>query len=686
MINNSENMVAGTALETLRTRFKFVARGWAVAGLVGIAPLVGMMILWFSFTSSMTHSLISNRYEPANPPHAWHVTNADGRSSLVQIEREVNGETVITKSLTRDEYDEAIAPFISQNYWFSPHWFFNLLLSLGLALVYPLSKRVHRRFFVIGQENTSNKRIKGALDLVSPRDLDSMVRADGGGDWTLFGIAFPKNGFKFGTGVSGMQRSGKSVGFHDFIKQAVRKKMRLVIHDPQCEFFDANFRPGIDVFFNPSMVGSIPWSIFLELLTEADARELATGAIPEKENQGANAFFDDAARSLLSALILSLAKRGVTDTSELARAFFNSTHDEMCEFVKGSNAAFLVSENAKGMTDSIKASAGIYLNGILAIESGTWTIRDFLKKPEGNIYILGDDVELSPVKRMFVMAIASAIAKAGVKTHEPKYMFLIDEYQLLGDVKVDRMLAALAKYGVAVVVGMQSESQLISVMGEARASATLGLFGNYLQLKINSEEAQKRAQGRFGYQLQEVVSTSQQLSVTEARDSIGISKGQQDRPVVMATEFGMLAPLTGFLKLTGEARAYPAAKINYQNWLDKDSHGVSYVDYLQKVVAERPVADPRFEIIRANSEDYKRNLQIDLLAQSIAKLENRLEGLTQQKAKDRISEQITKKTEQLEKLLAGEEVEITADDELTVDLETGEILKSKEKQSEWGGF
>jgi len=279
MINTSQNMVAGTALETLRTRFKFVARGWAVAGLVGIAPLVGMMILWFLATSSMTHSLISNKYESNNPPHTWHVTNPDGRSSLVQIEREVNGEKVITKNLTRDEYEEAIAPFVSQNYWISPHWLFNFFLCLGLTFVYPISKKVHRKFFEIGQENTSNKRIKGAEDLVSPKQLDAMVREDGGGDWTLFGVAFPKNGFKFGTAVSGAQRTGKSVGFHDFIKQAIRKNLRLIIHDPQGEFFMANFRPGIDVFFNPAMQGSVPWSLFLELMTESDAREQAQACI-----------------------------------------------------------------------------------------------------------------------------------------------------------------------------------------------------------------------------------------------------------------------------------------------------------------------------------------------------------------------------------------------------------------------
>jgi len=684
MINTSQNMVAGTALETLRTRFKFVARGWAVAGLVGIAPLVGMMILWFLATSSMTHSLISNRYESNSPPHAWHVTNPDGRSSLVQIEHEINGEKVITKNLTRDEYEEAIAPFVSQNYWISPQWLFNFLLCLGLAFVYPISKKVHRRFFEIGQENTSNKRIKGEFDLITGQELDAMVRQDGGGDFTFFSIAFPKHGFRKGTAVCGMAGSGKSLGFNDFIKQVSRKQnIRLFINDPSGEFYTSNFRPGIDVMFNPAMEGSVPWSIFLELLTESDARELALGAIPEKDS-GPNSFFDDAARSLLSALILSLAKRGVTDTSELARQFFNCSEEEMMLHVAGTAAADLVGGSASSMAQSVKASASIYLNGVLAIASGTWTIREFLQRPLGNIYVIGNDRDLYPLKRMFFMSIASAIEKMGVITTETKYLMLLDEYPMLGDIKIDEMMNQQRKYGLGVVCGMQHPGQMIMAMGETRSSITMGAFKNYLQLQT-AGEATKSAEERFGVQYVEVVSQSQQLSVTEARDSIGISKGAQMMPLVMASEINQLTPNTGYLQLAGETRPYPTAKINYFNWLDKDAKGVSYADYLQTVVAERPKADPRFSIIRANPKDLKRTLAADLLAQSIAKLENRLEGLTQKSAKQKVAEQIANKTAQLEKLLAGEDVEIT-EDELVIDLETGENFKGDEKQPEWGGF
>jgi len=676
------NMIAGTALETMRTKGKFIARGWMYAGAAGLTPLVLLTFIWLILVSPMTFSVVSNHYVSSDAPITWRVKDSAGKPHRIQVQ-DVNGAT--QTKLTSDEYSEAISSFVSENYWINPVWTINAILFLALGLFWPITSRAHKLFFALGQKTITNKRLKGALDVVTAAELDKQVREDGGGDWTICDVAFPNNAFKYGTGISGQQRSGKSLVMHDLIKQASSKNVRLFIHDPQAEFYEANFRPGIDCFFNPAMVGSIPWSIFLELLTENDARELAQAAIPVTANAGANAFFDDAARSLLSALIISLAKRGVTDSSELARAFFSATHEELVEYVKGTNAAFLVSDNAKGMTDSIKASAGIYLNGILSIEPGTWTLRDFLAQPEGNLYILGDDSELSPVKRMLVMALTATISKAGIKTHEPKYLFLLDEYQLLGDCKVDKMLSALAKFGVAVVVGMQNESQLANVMGESRAAATLSLFGNYLQLKINGKDAQDKASGRFGMQLQEVVSTSQQLSVTEARDSIGISKAQQDKPIIMGTEFGMLPPLTGYLKLSGDARTYPAAKVDYMSWLKKDSEGHSFADELQFQVAELPAADSRFDIVRQVGDDYKRNLAINILGQQIVRLELRQSNLTQAKAIDAIKAQIFRKKEAMQELIdGGEIIESEQDDEIEIEPETLQINENKTSEPEWG--
>jgi hypothetical protein len=117
--------------------------------------------------------------------------------------------------------------------------------------------------------------------------------------------------------------------------------------------------------------------------------------------------------------------------------------------------------------------------------------------------------------------------------------------------------------------------------------------------------------------------------------------------------------------------------------LEKDAQGISYVDYLQEVVVARPMADPRFEIIRSNADDYKRNMQIDLLARSIAKLEKRLENLTQVSARDAVSRLITLKNEQLEKIIAGEDVDLSnSNDEIA--LEALDMHPQSNKNETWG--
>ena len=153
----------------------------------------------------------------------------------------------------------------------------------------------------------------------------------------------------------------------------------------------------------------------------------------------------------------------------------------------------------------------------------------------------------------------------------------------------------------------------------------------------------------------------------------------------MGTEFGMLPPLTGYLKLSGDTRTYPAAKVDYMSWLKKDSEGHSFADELQFQVAELPAADSRFDIVRQVGDDYKRNLAINILGQQIVRLELRQSNLTQAKAIEAIKAQIFRKKESMQELIdGGEIIESEQDDEIEIEPETPQINGGKTSEPEWG--
>ena len=114
------------------------------------------------------------------------------------------------------------------------------------------------------------------------------------------------------------------------------------------------------------------------------------------------------------------------------------------------------------------------------------------------------------------------------------------------------------------------------------------VLGTMLVLNQSTETAQKAAEARFGKQLQLVVGESHQLAVSDQRDAITVNTQQQERPLVMAADFGILGTAQGYLKLVGN---FPAARIDFSGWGKSGK-----VDALTKVVNELPQKDPRFLI------------------------------------------------------------------------------------------
>jgi type IV secretory pathway TraG/TraD family ATPase VirD4 len=221
------------------------------------------------------------------------------------------------------------------------------------------------------------------------------------------------------------------------------------------------------------------------------------------------------------------------------------------------------------------------------MSTGQWSCRDWLEG-EGDLYLVGNERQFGGVKRMFLNSLVEMIAERRERVPDIRYLFVLDEYPLLGDIDVDRHLAEKRKFGIGFVLGMQSEAQAESMMGKPRAQTMFNVLGTMLVLNQSTETAQKAAEARFGKQLQLVVGESHQLAVSDQRDAITVNTQQQERPLVMAADFGILGTAQGYLKLVGN---FPAARIDFSHWGKNGK-----VDALTKVVNQLPQKDPRFLI------------------------------------------------------------------------------------------
>ena len=458
-----------------------------------------------------------------------------------------------------------------------------------------------------GKGNQQSQRIRGASDFVEYKQLNRMVRASRGGAsrYTLAKVVLPAAAPMTGILALGAQGTGKSIAVHDLMTQVFAAGRKAIIYDQSGEFFKAHFRPGKDFFFNPAFVGSVPWSIFDELVYSYDTNTLATAFLPPKAGvvNGPAAFFEDAARALFSTILERMAKRGARNTNEIAKAILELPADEMDHLISKSVASSALGSESKGQRQGVISSISIYIQGIAAVHPGTWTIKDWLDEPgDSRFFLLGTDdtkAMFAPLFRLLLSVTFSQIAAKAEVVIDDRYWFFLDEVHTLGDIQLDVQLATLRKFGVCVVSGVQAESQFMTSMGKERAETVMNCFNQLLMLRTNEPNMQERIAKRLGKVEMDTVSRNQALAVTEWRDGAGLNKSEHEKWLVMPSEIGTLDDLTGFLKLAG---SLPATKVNYRDWLPKKPGGPSRLDRF-KPVNPFPPRDGRFLIIRQECDD-----------------------------------------------------------------------------------
>lgn len=454
-----------------------------------------------------------------------------------------------------------------------------------------------------GRRSQESERIGGADKVIPLDELNRRVIKAGASPYSFAGARLPKDAPMRGIIALGAQGSGKSVAIHPLMRSVRQRSGRkCIIYDQSGEFYRAHFRPGKDYFFNPALEGSVPWSIFSELNYTYDADTLAQAFLPVKSGSvaGPNAFFEDAARALFSVILLRLARLGVMHTADIAKAFLEMPEEEMTQLIAKSVASSAVGGDSKQQRQGVISSIAIYLNGIAAVQPGTWSITDFLKEDsDARLFIVGTDdtkAMFAPLYRLMLSVAFAAIASEQEMIHEDKYWFFLDEVQTLGDIKLDEQLTTLRKYGVCIVSGVQSESQVIAQLGRDRAATVLNAFNTILQLKTGEPELQERAAARLGKMEISQVNQNQQLGVSEWRDGSGLNFSERDKFVVHPGSLSGLSACQGYIRVAGD---FPVAKVDYSHWLKPSWFVLASVvsDFADK--QPNPKRDPSFIIRQA---------------------------------------------------------------------------------------
>lgn len=387
--------------------------------------------------------------------------------------------------------------------------------------------------------------------------------------------------------VVGASGSGKSTMInHALYSVLTDPTTRALVYDPKQELMP--FLYGIRGFagagqnvsssiksLHPFDQRSWAWDMAADIDDPISARQLAAILVPSEDQEGTNAFFTNAVRDLLSAVILALVEcvpnaRAWTFRDVLLSMFYPGYMDAVCSFdTTRSGSPFPLLKRVRqiylGSDADEKTRANILasINSKLAIFepvaaawdkvggplSGRISLREWIDGEEKSVLVLGNDeaarAAIDPINRaLFKRAVELVLARrertqTEREAGENQIWFFLDEVREAGKLDgLGRLLTKGRSKNACVMMGIQDVDGLKEVYGAEAANELCSQFNNIAVLRVNSPETAHWATDLFGRRLEVARNSSFGLS-SGGESGLTMNQGQseEERPFIYSESF-----------------------------------------------------------------------------------------------------------------------------------------------------
>lgn len=303
------------------------------------------------------------------------------------------------------------------------------------------------------------------------------------------------------------------------LRESMTRQDVLVIFDTKGDYYQEFYRPGDIVISNDAKAtgpdGPDYWNIFCELTQgdnlEENVIEITRTLFYDRIQRTSQPFFPNAARDLLTAILLHVSRSG-------DQAAMNNAH--LRSFLDRSPSSELRSmlqshEDLKAMTSYISDDKSPQTQGVMselhqiALEmlignfrrAGSLSVRDAIRSKGGRAlfveYDLGIGNMLTPIYRLLLdLAIKEALCR---QKSEGNVWFIIDEFRLVPNLQhVDDGVNFGRGLGAKFIIGLQNVERVFHDYGEALARSILSGFMTTVAFRVNDAATRQFIQGLFG--------------------------------------------------------------------------------------------------------------------------------------------------------------------------------------------
>lgn len=318
--------------------------------------------------------------------------------------------------------------------------------------------------------------------------------------------------------------SGKTNVFYQFVSQLKKKLSRddvMLIFDSKGDFHKKFFTAGDIVIGNSAQYrnSSEKWSIYEEIVADGrdkvsisqNSQEICKSLFAERiEKNSNNPFFPNAARDLLSSIIIALLRDGVNFCNKDLKNYIDSTDVVSLRELLESNRDLIAvasyiggksGSQAQGVLSEMYSVTRDILTGVFA-DVGNFSMRNFIRAKNGKTAFLEYDLSigdvLSPIYTLlFDLALKEALGRTATQGN---VYLIVDELKLLPNLRhLEDGINFGRSLGVKILAGLQSIDQLnANYDNEAKARNVVAGFSSVYAFQSNDYPTREYISNLFG--------------------------------------------------------------------------------------------------------------------------------------------------------------------------------------------
>lgn len=450
---------------------------------------------------------------------------------------------------------------LTANFWYQIQ--VNILISALVGIV--ICVIVTRYFKNKGDQQTDDHFIRGMLK-AEPKLITSTLKNKGGvSSFAVDGLRLFKQDFEIQHMlIDGTTGSGKSVAIRKLITWIRKRGDKAIIYDKGCTFVSKFYDPSQDIILNPFDERCANWNVWCDAKEAPDFESMAAALIPQHGD--GDPFWVDSARTIFSSAAFQMMKDDKeSTTARLLHLVLTSELETLGKFLKGTEAAALVSDKIEKTAISIKSVLATYIKSLRFLENlDKKDDNGKLIKPEFSIQNwVQDDTQkgfmflssnaqqhasLRPLISMWLAIASNAILGLDADPNR-RIWVIMDEMPSLHKLpELGSIIAEVRKFGGCYVVGIQSYAQLLKTYGKHAADEIFDLLNTRFYFRAPSAEMAKISSHDLGEQDVDISKENYSYGAHAMRDGVSLGHQTITRPVVSASEIQTLDDLQCWLR------------------------------------------------------------------------------------------------------------------------------------------